>query len=1039
MSEEILKALMQLFAIISRQTGGLGIKELEYVHSFLKEQLNESTFEEYFVLFDRYISEIEVEEPEPPECTIKSIQKIKSISDKINETLSYKQKVIVLIRIIEFVCSGKRKIKQCLPIVETIVDVFKISRAEFNIIKSFINFKKGDDFSLIDHKEFLIIGNKVLENKKSKSIVINELLTEIVILKISSADLFVFKFISGREVFLNGLQIKKNKIYLLAKGSIIKTPKTNPIFFPVISARFYEDTIESPISFEVNDLEFVFKDGYKGLHNVNFSETSGNLCGIMGSNGAGKTTLLNVLCGMETPSNGEILINGINVHKEKDKLKGVIGFVPHDDMLIENLTVFENLYYNASLIFKDLSGKEIKEKVLSIIHNLELTHIKDFKVGSPLNKRISGGERKKLNISLELLREPSVLFIDEPTSGLSSRDTENVMEILREQTIKGKLVFVIIHQPASDIFKMFDSILIMDTGGYPIYFGNPINAVMYFKKKANQLNSDIGECFACGNINVENIFSIIDARTVDEFGRFSRHRKIKPKEWNNLYNKEVEVNKNHKQKEQTKINNSLPEILKIPNRWKQFLVFFKRDIYSKLSNRQYVLINLLESPIIAFIIASIVYYVGNSDNSKYIFRENDNLVAYIFTSVIFIIFLGLSVSAEEIFRDRKILKREEFLNLSRTSYLISKVMILSIISAIQSFLFVIVGNYIIGIRDMYFSYWLVLFVVSLSANMMGLNLSASFNSVVNIYIVIPFLVIPQLILAGAVFNFDKINSIIGGGKENVPIIAEFMPSKWAFEALIVEQFTKNKYEKPLYLFNKAESELNYKNVYYLPELKAIIDKYEVETKVNKSTQPIAKKDLKLLKDELTSETKKVPQIKFGYLNKLNLQNFNNEIADSTYSYIDKLQNYYKTKFNHVNSNKDKFVDSLQKKYSKRLEYINSYDENYNRSLSYFAQNTFAEKPIVHINNRLVQKIDPIYKDPQKLSYFNYCTHFLAPRKYFMGRFWNTYFANIITILGFTLILYVTLYLETINLILNFFDKIKLYILRLEIIRKYLKK
>src|SRR5690606_10976686 len=113
---------------------------------------------------------------------------------------------------------------------------------------------------------------------------------------------------------------------------------------------------------------------------------------------------------------------------------------------------------------------------------LGLADSRDLKVGNPLEKTISGGQRKRLNIALELIREPSVLFVDEPTSGLSSRDSENIMDLLKELALKGKLVFAVIHQPSSDIFKMFDKLIIMDTGGYPIYYGNPVDSIIYFKK-----------------------------------------------------------------------------------------------------------------------------------------------------------------------------------------------------------------------------------------------------------------------------------------------------------------------------------------------------------------------------------------------------------------------------------------------------------------------------------------------------------------------------------------------------------------------------
>src|SRR5690606_15110553 len=115
---------------------------------------------------------------------------------------------------------------------------------------------------------------------------------------------------------------------------------------------------------------------------------------------------------------------------------------------------------------------------------------------------------KRLNIGLELLREPSVLYVDEPTSGLSSRDSENIMDLLKELSLKGKMVFVVIHQPSSDIFKMFDKLAIMDVGGYQIFYGNPVEAVVYFKRIIDTVDKEQGSCLECGNVNPEQIFNI---------------------------------------------------------------------------------------------------------------------------------------------------------------------------------------------------------------------------------------------------------------------------------------------------------------------------------------------------------------------------------------------------------------------------------------------------------------------------------------------------------------------------------------------------
>jgi ABC-type multidrug transport system ATPase subunit len=201
------------------------------------------------------------------------------------------------------------------------------------------------------------------------------------------------------------------------------------------------------------------------------------------------------------------MVNHIDIHEHPEKVQGVIGYVPQDDLLIEELTVFENLYYAAKLCFGHYDEKDIVGLVIRVLSNLGLTEIRDLKVGSPLQKTISGGQRKRVNIALELLREPTILFVDEPTSGLSSRDSENILDLLKELALKGKLLFVVIHQPSSDIFKMFDRLIILDTGGHLIYNGNPIESIVYFKTRIHHANYNDSECHVCGNVNPEQIFN----------------------------------------------------------------------------------------------------------------------------------------------------------------------------------------------------------------------------------------------------------------------------------------------------------------------------------------------------------------------------------------------------------------------------------------------------------------------------------------------------------------------------------------------------
>ena len=212
----------------------------------------------------------------------------------------------------------------------------------------------------------------------------------------------------------------------------------------------------------------------------------------------------------------------------------------------------------------------------------------------------------------------------------------------------------------------------------------------------------------------------------------------------------------------------------------------------------------MEAPILAFILA---FFSKNFTFMKghpiYIFGENAVIPAFLFMAVIVALFLGLVISAEEIFKDRKILKREKFLNLSRSSYLFSKISILFGISALQSLIFVLIGNSMLDIRGMLLRYWLVLFTASCWANMLGLNISSGFNSVVTIYIFVPLILVPQLLFSGVVVDFNKMHNRISNDK-TVPVIGDLMTSRWAYEALAVTQFKDNAYEK--YFFGQNASQ-----------------------------------------------------------------------------------------------------------------------------------------------------------------------------------------------------------------------------------------
>ncbi|MCB0801933.1 MAG: ATP-binding cassette domain-containing protein, partial [Flavobacteriales bacterium] len=816
MSERILKALMQLFAIMAN-VGRDDSNSREFVRQFLEEQLNRDLVNEYLLVYDRYYNEQNKKREglKARKRTSLNSVKILKICMEINKELTQKQKIYVLVQLLEFIYQNDNDTEQAMEFVDTVADSFNINKTEFNNAKDFV---KSEANEIPKYENLLLINNHDKHEGEHFHIKSDKLQGQIHILNIRSVNMFFLKYFGTTETLLNGQIIRPKKTYVLTQGSSIRASNISPIYYSDIINKFLSDSSSEKTSFTIDNITYKFKNGNIGLYPMSLEEESGDLIGIMGASGAGKSTLLNVLNGNYKPTKGSVRINGFDVHEpsNKDKIEGVIGYVSQDDLLIEELTVFQNIFYNAKLCFGDLSDFQIAKLTFKILHSLGLYETRHLKVGSPLEKTISGGQRKRVNIGLELIREPSILFVDEPTSGLSSRDSENIMDLLKELTLRGKLIFVVIHQPSSDIFKMFDKLIILDTGGHLIYNGNPVDAIVYFKKQIQQANAVESECIQCGNVNPEQIFNIIESKILDEYGNQTDKRRVKPKEWSKKYK---EANKSNHQDVEVNTNPPISN-LKIPNAWKQFLVFIKRDVLSKLTNKQYLLINFLEAPVLGFILSFIIKY-SSADSTNvdgYIFRLNENLTAYIFMSVIVALFLGLTVSAEEIIRDRKILKREKFLNLSKGSYLFSKIFIMFTVSAIQVLTFVLVGNTVLEIKGMYFEYWLILFSVSCFANMLGLNISSSFDSAVTIYILIPFLIIPQLLLSGVIVKFDKLNPVITIQKK-VPMAGEIMASKWAFEALSVNQFKNNKFNQQFYFIDKDLKNASFKKNFWLTRIK----------------------------------------------------------------------------------------------------------------------------------------------------------------------------------------------------------------------------
>lgn len=995
MSEEILSALMELFAIIIKQDGGVGEKEKEYVRKFLVQQIGVESAEAYFALFLQTAAgdnEQSGEESEKKLTSVLDSVKILKIGKKISKTLDQRQKIVVLVRAVELINTEYTLSEQRLGIVRTLADLFKVSREEFGSIMNFVTAAGSDEAT---RENLLVIHGATQPDNYRHTIHADGLSGEIIVLRIPSVELYFMQYIGSQEIFLNGHPLNGRVVYLLATGSSIRMPAGLPVYYSDITSKLLSDKSTEKIALVAEKLQYTFPGNVTGLDTISFAAEQGNLIGIMGASGSGKTTLLNVLSGMVRPTSGKVTINDIDIYNDEGLLQGVVGYVPQDDLLVEELTVFENLYYNAKFCFREMPNSEIVQRVNETLGSLGLLEKRNLKVGTVMNKTISGGQRKRLNIALELIREPAILYLDEPTSGLSSRDSENVMDLLRELTIRGKLIFIVIHQPSSELYKMFDRVIILDEGGQMIYYGNPVEAVIYFKKIDNQVNYGVGECPVCGNVNPEQLFNIIEARQVDEFGNYTNRRKISPARWRHYYDQ-------RREKIEKPIRSNLPPVnLRIPSWVGQFLNYLKRDFKSKMSNRQYIALVVGVSPLLAIILSYIIRYIADPTSHDYVFRENENIPIYIFMAIIVALFLGLIMSAEEIFRDRKILKREKFLHLSRSSYLIAKIVNIMLMSALQTLIFVLIANPVLGIKGMFFHYWFALFSVAVSANMIGLIISSKFNSAVTIYIVIPLVMIPMMVLSGAMFSFEKLNRSITSVNK-VPVIAEAMPTKWAYEALMVRQFKDNRFEVNFFEAEREISRTNFKSAYYIPELETRLSEVNDEfTKTGKVEESRAA--LEVLKNEILREQDSIEIASFTAA-MFAPGNYSQQLSSEITRFLSDLNNYYLKQFMIANRIKQSKLNQIMK--DRRDIYYEMLNKYHNESVADNVKKIYEKNRIVESDGRLYQQTDPIFLLPEQTR-----SHFYAPKKYLFGTYIDTYAFNMAFIWLITLLLYAVLYFD----------------------------
>jgi len=577
---------------------------------------------------------------------------------------------------------------------------------------------------------------------------------------------------------------------------------------------------------EVRDLVCRFKNGTVGVDGVSFSATRGEMICVMGASGCGKSSLLRALAGQFPPVRGEVLLNGLSLYEHFDALKQYVTYIPQFDAFDEHLTIGENLEFAAAIRSPYLSRRERRRRIDGKLAELGLNERRDSVVGATHKKTLSGGERKRLNIGLDMIGSADIYLFDEPTSGLSSKDSEHVMEIIRAMA-HNKIVIVTIHQPSSKIFQMFNKAMLLDRGGRLVFFGSPPEMLSYFAEAEHQqhFGTPLGGCPACGTTRPEFVFDVLETPLRDLSGdviyeendraQLVPVRRYSPDFWRDKY-EAWRLMRDVRQPAAEPPAPEPPQVvsgetrrpwgIRLREEFLQFRTLLARAFISKLRSKGNLATTMIAAPALAALIGAVLRY---SEEGTYDFASSFHIPTYLFLSLVVAMFLGLTNSVDDIIRDRPVLQRERNLNVRLGWYILAKVLTLSLFAFVQCVFFILIGNWILEVRGMFWIFLLAMVLTAVSGIAIGLLISSLVSESKTAVNIIPIVLIPQIILGGALIKYEEMNqnldfvySITRWFSEHpdagqprsdlqVPLICEFMPMRWSYEALVYAQAKYN--------------------------------------------------------------------------------------------------------------------------------------------------------------------------------------------------------------------------------------------------------
>ncbi len=566
------------------------------------------------------------------------------------------------------------------------------------------------------------------------------------------------------------------------------------------------------------------------VDNIDFTLHRGEMACILGPSGSGKSTLLNMLAGHLAPSFGSVHYNDELLTPDSVHLRRHIALIPREDILDEAMTVGEHIYQASVTRRPRLNHADRKRRVLAVLNFVGLGHLANRNVGRAGERTISDGERTRLNLGLDLTGTAEVFLIDEPISGLASGDAERVIQTL-EGMSSGRILLCTLHRPAQSILNRFKKVMVLDTHGQMAFWGSPREMVNYFREAARDLGLNVPyEASAAGG--ADYVFEVLEA----PYRRLGERRNLSESIWQERFESRAYRYRDHGEEDTSGLRPIPPSPRRhLPELWRLFHLWTTRTFLARVRSRMGLYAMLLEGPLLALLIAGTL---RAASDTPYTFYKALHINEYLFLSLVLAMFFGLTDAACEILRDRPLLRRESNYQLFTSGYLVAKTLVLTTIAGVQCALYLLVGNWILGIHEMFWNHFIIMLLTAFVGISLSLVVSAFARSERVALNIVPLLLVPQILLAGALIRFEEMNefspsvpkgilpSVIDRGLSNlrhrvayqdevthdistrpVPLIAEFCPLRYAFEMMFVSQTSDNLWDSTYERINKRRDEL----------------------------------------------------------------------------------------------------------------------------------------------------------------------------------------------------------------------------------------